>query len=147
VHARTRLIASALIAVFVLATAAVALAANPVKGAKYTGSGKLHGQTGAVSFRVSANGKRVTKLSVPTPVGCQLGGVKFPKSGSANITKHGTFTATLPLKAINGKKVGHDTVTGTFLKHRKEKGRISSHWSASTFNKCNASMSYSTKAS
>lgn len=144
---RTRLIASALAIGVVLATAAVALAVKPVKGATYTGGGKIHGQKFSVSFNVTSSGKRVKKISVPTPVACQLGGVKFPTSGSANITKQGTFKATMPLKAISGKKVGHVTVTGKFLRHRKEKGRISSHWNGATFHNCANSVSYSTKAS
>jgi hypothetical protein len=122
----------ALATVAVLASAGVALASNAVKGASYSGhyTGKV---TDTISFTVSANGKRVTDLSVTTPFRCNggCGGVPSPIGGSASISKKGRFKATLKLLELgSSKSFGTDTVIGTFEKHGKAKGTVSSHFNA-----------------
>ena len=116
----------------VLASGGVALASNAVKGALY--SGHYRGDaTVAISFTISASGKQLTHLSVTTPFKCSggCGGVGSPIGGSARISKEGKFKVTLKLLAPGStKSVGTDTVTGTFLKHGKAMGTVSSHFNA-----------------
>ena len=122
----------ALVAAAVLATGGVALASNAIKGASYSGHYK-GGVTEAISFTVSANGKQVTDLSVTTPFRCSggCGGAVSPIGGSARISKTGKFKATLKLvEPGSTKSFGTDTVTGTFLKHGKATGTVSSHFNA-----------------
>ncbi len=122
----------AVLAAAVLASSGIALASNAVKGASYIGHYQ-GGVTEAISFTVSANGKRVTDLSVTTPFKCSggCGGVGSPIGGSARISEKGTFKITLKLVGPGStKSFGTDTVTGTFLKHGKAKGTVSSHFDA-----------------
>lgn len=126
-------------------TAGLALAAaKPVAGASYSGkTQQAYPQT--VSFKVSANGKRVTKLLVPVELGCQGGGLGPPKPGTAKITAKHTFKVTLYLRNPSGAATQEkETVTGTFGKHRKESGTIKSVF---TFGGCGTTVKYSTKAS
>ena len=122
--------ASALAAAAVLASAGTALASYAIKGASYSGRYK-GGVTNAISFTVSANGKQVIGLSVTTPFKCNggCGGVESPSGGSARISKKGRFQATLKLVNPGSTKIyGSDTVTGTFLKHGKATGTVTSHF-------------------
>ncbi len=121
----------ALAAVAVLASAGIALASSTSKGASYSGSYK-GGATEAISFTVSASGKRVMDLSVITPFKCSggCGGVERPSGGSARI-KNGKFKAALKLMGPGStKSIGSDTVTGTFLKHGKAIGKVTSHFNS-----------------
>ncbi len=121
-----------LAAVAVLASAGIALASSASKGASYSGSYK-GGATEAISFTVSASGKRVMDLSVITPFKCSggCGGVERPSGGSAPISKNGKFKAALKLMGPGStKSIGSDTVTGTFLKHGKAIGKVTSHFNA-----------------
>jgi len=122
----------ALLTAAVLASGGVALASNATKGASYSGHYK-GGVTAAISFRVSANGKQVTDLSVTTPFKCSggCGGAASPIGGSASISKKGRFKATLKLvEPGSTKSFGTDTVTGTFLKHGRAMGTVRSHFNA-----------------
>jgi hypothetical protein len=115
-----------------LASAGIALASNAIKGASYTGSYKVK-VSDEISFTVSTNGKRVTDLSVATPFKCSggCGGVGSPSGGSAPISSAGKFKATLKLiEPGSTKSFGTDTVVGTFLKHGKAKGTVTSHFDA-----------------
>jgi hypothetical protein len=123
---------SVLAVVATLASAGIALASDAIKGASY--SGHYQGQsTEGISFKVSANGKKVIDLSVSTPFKCNggCGGVESPSGGLAPISKSGKFKATLKLMGPGSTKtVGSDTVTGTFLKHGKAKGTVTSHFNS-----------------
>jgi hypothetical protein len=120
----------ALAAAAVLASAGVALASNAIKGASYSGNYK--GRVGdEISFTVSANGKRVTDLSVTTPFKCSggCGGAESPSGGSAAISTKGKFKATLKLtEPGSSTSYGSDAVSGTFLKHGKATGTVTSHF-------------------
>jgi hypothetical protein len=120
----------ALAAAAVLASAGIALASYAIKGGSY--SGHYEGRvTEAISFIVSANGKQVMDLSVTTPFKCNggCGGVESPSGGSARISKKGKFEATLKLMEPGStKSYGSDTVIGTFLKHGKAMGTVTSHF-------------------
>jgi len=120
----------ALAAAAVLASAGIALASDAIGGASY--SGHYQGRvTDTISFTVSANGKRLTDLSVTTPFKCSggCGGVTSPIGGSARISSKGKFKATLKLlEPGSTTSYGSDTVTGTFLKHGKAKGTVTSHF-------------------
>lgn len=120
----------ALAAAAVLASAGVALASFAIKGASYSGHYKGRA-TDVISFTVSANRKQVIDLSVSTPFKCNggCGGVDNPSGGSARISKTGKFQATLKLTEPGStKSYGSDAVTGTFLKHGKAMGTVTSHF-------------------
>jgi hypothetical protein len=139
--------AMTIVSMGVLASAGVALAAQPKKGASYSGAFKsLSSDT--VSFKVSANGKKVSGFAIPNPpVGCQGGAFGSASGGTATVSTQGTFKITLnlvfaPEHRTNGKVV----VSGRFGKHGTESGKISSVFTSKTFStSCNASVTYSTK--
>jgi hypothetical protein len=131
--------------VVVLATAAAALAANPVKGAKYSGMINANGGL-AISFKVSSTGKNVVKMSVPQPpIFCQGGGPPPPQDRAkpAPISSTGTFKETLQYVSSTGSVIATLKVTGAFHAHRKESGKVTVSWSSTS---CNGSALYSTKA-
>src|SRR5579871_1886672 len=121
----------ALGAVATLAVATAASASSAVKGASYTGS-YSDGAANAISFKVSANGKKVIDLNVSTPIKCQggCGGIGSASPASASIAKNGKFKVTLNLVFPPGsnKSEGTETVTGEFLKHGTATGTVSSHF-------------------
>ncbi len=120
----------ALAAIVVLASAGLALGSLALKGASYSGHYKGR-PTEQISFTVSANGKRVTDLSVSTPFKCGggCGGVESPSGGSASISGKDKFKATLAITEPGStKSFGSDTVTGTFLQHGKATGTVTSHF-------------------
>ncbi|HTY96874.1 MAG TPA: hypothetical protein VMB91_07515 [Solirubrobacteraceae bacterium] len=135
-HPRALLAALAVSGV-ALAGAGVALAAKQVKGATYVGHYKgvtTEVSVQAISFKVSANGKKLTDLSVSTPFKCGggCGGVGSPSGGTARITREGTFTVKLKIPAPGGGTEGTDTVTGTFHGHGKASGTVTSHFTHSS---------------
>ena len=131
------LVAAVAVAAVTLASAGLALAAKQVRGATYVGHYKgvaTEVNTEAISFKVSANGKKLTGLSVSTPFKCGggCGGVGSPSGGTARITREGTFTVKLKIPAPGGQgSEGTDTVTGTFHAHGKAGGTVTSHFNHS----------------
>lgn len=122
----------ALLATLALASPAIVLASNAAKGKSYVGS-YAGVQSGSIAFKVSANGKQVIDLAVSTPFKCGggCGGVVSPSGGTAQISKQGTFKATLKLHAPGtGKVYGSDIVTGKFLTHGEATGTVASHFNA-----------------
>ena len=112
-------------AVALVGAATVALAAKPINGATYSGRLKLphtSSVTYGISFKVSANGKRVSSFSLPNgyPVYCQGGGFGQQQAGSGKITKAGKFTVKLPIYfAPAHQRQGFVIVTGRFAKHAR----------------------------
>jgi hypothetical protein len=140
----------AAIAVGVLGYSGVALAANQVKGAGYSGQLAAPRTSYLVSFKVSGNGRQVTDLKISnTPFYCQGGGRPIPVSfASTKISKAGTFTSTGkyvivegPLKGQVGTKL---KITGKFAKHDGEQGTVTSTYPKTPT--CNGKSSYTTKA-
>jgi hypothetical protein len=113
----------------------VAVASNATAGATYVGhyTGR---PTDAITFKISANGKKVIDLSVDTPFKCSggCGGVGSPSPGSASISKSGKFKVVLKIIAPGSttKAEGTDTVTGTFGKHGEATGTVKSHFNKSS---------------
>ena len=143
---RRRIVVATIAAAAASALAAVAVAAHPLDGATYRGSFTGSAST-TLSFKVSANGKRVSGFTMDVPpVGCQGGAFGNPKPGSAAVTKQGTFTATLtlyfaPRNSVNGKVV----VTGTFASKGREHGTVSSIFTNKLFPKsCDKRVTYTT---
>jgi hypothetical protein len=137
------------IAVGVLSYCGVALAANQVKGASYSGALAAPRTSYLVSFKVSGNGKRVTDLKISSiPFYCQGGGRPIPVSfASAKISKAGTFTSTGrhvigegPLKGQVGTTLA---ITGRFSAHGSEQGTLVSTYPKTS--SCNGKSSYTTK--
>src|ERR1700722_2729532 len=87
-----------LVTVAALAVAAIAVASSAVKGGSYLGS-YSDGAADAISFKVSPSGKKVTGLTVSTPITCQggCGGIGSASPASASISKKGKFKLTLNL--------------------------------------------------
>ncbi len=123
----------AVMATFVLG--GVAVASSATAGATYVGHYKGR-STDQITFKISANGKKVIDLSVATPFKCNggCGGVGSPSPGSASISKSGKFKAVLTINAPGSttKAEGTDTVTGTFGKHGEATGTVKSHFNRSS---------------
>jgi hypothetical protein len=138
------------IAVGVLGYTGVALAANQIKGAGYSGQLAAPRTSYLVSFKVSASGKKVTALKISNaPFYCSGGGRPTPVSfASASISKAGTFTSTGkyvivegPLKGQVGTKL---ELTGKFVKGGGERGTLTSTYPKTS--SCNGKTTYTTKA-
>ena len=127
---------------------AVALAAAPIKGATYTGKLKPRTATSEahpISFKVSANGKRVSHCTLLNgyPVYCQGGGFGQAQPASGAITNKGKFTVKLPIVfTITHQHQGFVIITGTFAKHGKESGTVTTDFTTSHV--CNGSSTYTT---
>jgi hypothetical protein len=129
--------------VIVMATAAVALAAGPVRGGTYRGT-TAHGRD-AISLKVSGNGRSV-KVSVPTPPGYSsgCGGPAVQKTSPASISGAGTFNGTINYEfALFRKTVVRVFFSGRFS-GRSVKGTIRSQYVYSR--PCSGSTSFSAKA-
>jgi hypothetical protein len=128
----------------ILAIAGMALAASPVKGAKYSGRVKVSA-TLTVSFKVSGSGKKVTSLKVSPslPNTCGYGGPLPTDTSKPAKIKHGKFTAKITEKASSGTVIGTAKVTGKFLAKGKEKGTVRTN--LPNAKSCNGSFTYSTK--
>jgi hypothetical protein len=130
-----------------LGVTAIALAAGPVKGGKYTGQVKT-GASLKVSFKVNSSGKKVTafKVLLSLPNSCGYGGPAPKQSFKAAKIRHGRFTGKVTEKsATTGKVVDSAKVTGKFLAGGKEQGTLKTTVPAAP--SCNGTFTYSTKAS
>ena len=130
-----------------LGVTAIALAAGPVKGAKYTGAVKT-GATLTVSFKVNGTGKKVTafKVRLSLPNHCGYGGPSPTQTFKAAKISHGRFSGKVTEKsAISGKVVDSAKVTGKFLAGGKEQGTLKTTVPASP--SCNGTFTYSTQSS
>ena len=139
------------VAVGVLGSTGAALAANVVKGAKYSGQLSAPRASYIVSLKVSANGKQVTGLTISsTPFYCEGGGRPTPvRFANATISGSGTFTSTGryvitegPYKGQVGTKL---KITGKFGRAGTELGTVTSTYPKSPT--CNGKTSYTTKKS
>jgi len=127
------------------AATGIALAAGPVKDARYSGRVNVTA-TLTVSFKVSRSGKKVSSLKVSPslPNSCGYGGPPPTQTSKPAKIADGKFTAKITEKAVNGTVAARATITGRFLAKGKEKGTIKTSVPAAT--SCNGSFSYSTKA-
>ncbi len=105
------------------AVAAIAFAAAPVKGAKYSGHLKGQSET-TVTLRVSASGKRVIGVRVKPyiPNKCGAGGPPPPQTSKPAKIKAGRFTAKVKAQIPEG--AWRATVKGRFLSGGREKGVV-----------------------
>jgi hypothetical protein len=133
----------AAVLVALVALSAVALAAKPVKGAKYSGKVSGVSKRTTVSFKVSSTGRKVTGLKIKPsiPAKCSTGHSGTLPAVSAKI-KRGKFKAKFTA-TVHGTKRTIAKVSGKFLSHRKERGTIKSFGQTSS---CTKSFKYSTKA-
>jgi hypothetical protein len=140
---------AATVALVVLSCAGAALAASQIKGAGYRGRLAAPRSSYKVSFKVSANGRQVTGLTISnTPFYCSGGGRPIPVHfANATISSLGAFTSTGqyviregPLKGQVGTKL---KITGTFGKHGSELGTVASTYPKTP--KCDGKSRYSTK--
>ncbi|HUA74933.1 MAG TPA: hypothetical protein VL988_09280 [Solirubrobacteraceae bacterium] len=135
-----------------LATAAVALAAGPKKGATY--SGILSGPSKEpITLKVAKNGKSVTFSVQAAPLYCEGGGAGERQiSAPAPIAKDGSFSGTIAYEFVpTHKKTTKLYVKGKFSGSsvkgtaRSEFG-LTSPQAAKELAKCNGSTTYSAKA-
>jgi hypothetical protein len=136
---------TALVLGAILCVAGIAVAAAPVKGAKYSGPVKVTA-TLTVSFKVTGSGKKVKSLKVSPslPNSCGYGGPPPTETSKPAKIKHGRFTAKITEKASGGTIVATAKVTGKFLAKGKEKGTIKTDLPKAK--SCNGSFAYSTQA-
>jgi hypothetical protein len=129
--------------VVVMASAAVALAASPVRGGTYRGT-TAHGRD-AISLKVAGNGRSV-KVSVPTPPGYSsgCGGPAQPSTRSARISRGGSFSGSISYEFA----LFHKTVVKVFFSGRfsgrSVKGTIRAQYVYSKA--CSGSTSFSARA-
>jgi hypothetical protein len=135
-----RALALALAGTAVLASAAVALAASPVKGASYTGA-TLRGQR-PITLKVSRNGKTVTANLVSPPLYCQGGGPPETQiTKPASIQANGSFSGSI-IYQYQHKTSFKARFSGKFS-GRKVTGTVRSEYTSSS---CSGSTSFSAKA-
>ena len=141
----SRVILLSLAALF--AVAGVAAAAQPVKGGKYSGTFTI-APSESVTFKVSKNGKKVTGLKVlpSAPNTCGSGGPPPGQSSKAVKISKGKFTATVTYTTGTGFVFAKAKVTGTFLKHRRERGTVRTRFTDRSGKNCEATFKYTTKA-
>ena len=120
------LVAAVAVAAVTLASAGLALAAKQVKGATYVGHYKgvaTEVNTEAISFKVSANGKKLTGLSVSTPFKCGggCGGRREPerREPRGSPARGPSRSSSRSRRPGARESEGTDTVTGTFHAHGK----------------------------
>ena len=113
-----------------LSMAGVALATAPNKGWTYAtpSAAKVF-----VTFKVSANGSKVTNLSVGDALKCKgsAGGFPSARPGSTKITTAGSFRVVLklyPPGPVGQKSSGTDTVTGKFVTGGKATGTVRTYF-------------------
>ena len=139
--------AIALIALVVTAEGAVAFAATPIKGATYEGKiARTSNVTYSISFKVSANGKRVSSFTLTNgyPVYCQGGGFGAVQQASGTIAKNWTFDVKLPIYfSPSHQHQGFVIISGSFAKHGKESGKVMTDFTHGTT--CNGTSRYATK--
>jgi hypothetical protein len=129
------------------AGAGAALAAAPINGATY--EGKLSVASNVrfpISFKVSGNGKRVGSFTLSNgyPIYCQGGGFGALQPASGTITQNGTFEVKLPIYfAPAHSHQGFVIVTGSFAKHGKESGKVTTDLTHG--GSCNGTSRYTTR--
>lgn len=105
-----------------------AAATPPVAGAHYKGI-TVGGtpEMDQISFNVSADGHRVTKVRAGAwPISkCGAGGAKPAQTSKPARVREGRLTAHVVFRSANGEPLARATVKGTFLRHGKEKGTVS----------------------
>ena len=134
------------IAAVVGSTVLPTAATPPKAGATYEGQiiGAPTGQE-AISFTVTRNGTSVRKLSVGPYVlraSCGSGGEPPAQSAKTVPIKDGKFTAKVVYRSDTGDVVARAKVTGTFLRHGKEKGTVTADSYGDA--PCHQSMPYRT---
>lgn len=130
----------------------VADAAHPAKGKTYSGEiSRIFGgkvvDTFAISFKVSASGKKVSQFNLPEdyPVYCQGGGFGTTQAATATITSKGTFKAKLPIYFEPTKDYeGFVIVSGKFGAKKKVSGTVKTDFTKSAT--CNGTSKYTAKA-
>ncbi|MGO9321618.1 MAG: hypothetical protein ACLQBY_12570 [Solirubrobacteraceae bacterium] len=126
-----------------LAAAAVALAAGPVKGAKYTGA-TVHGKQ-PISLKVSGSGKSVTVSVVFAPLYCEGGGTgERQVTKAAAISSSGAFKGSIAYEFTPEHKITAKLFfSGKFSGH-SVKGTARSEFLLAK--QCDGSTSFSAKA-
>jgi hypothetical protein len=138
--------AIALIALVATAEGAAAFAATPIKGATYEGKiAHTSNVAYSISFKVSANGKRVSNFTLTNgyPVYCQGGGFGTVQKASGTVAKNGTFDVKLPIYFSPSQHQGFVIINGRFAKHDKESGKVMTDFTHGTT--CNGTSRYATK--
>lgn len=140
-----RILAPVLLPVLLLALATVALAASPVKGAKYAGSLTI-AKAETVTFKVSPSGKKVINVRVlpVVPNHCGVAGTPPAQNSIPAAIKNGKFKATLNEETSNGAISGTATVTGKFLAGGKVKGVVENPLPGAE--ECGGNFAYAAKA-
>lgn len=134
-----------LVGLMTVAACAIAFAASPVKDAKYSGHPKGQSDT-AVTFRVSASGKKVVGMRIKPyiPNKCGAGGPPPPQTSKPARIRKGEFTAKVVASIPQGS--WRATVKGRFLAGGKEKGVIEFFPRPGEPAKCGGKVPYTTKA-
>jgi hypothetical protein len=131
------------------ATAAVALAAHPVEGAKYKGQMQNNPLNTQISFRVSKDGSEVRHLKTkPDPIfptaGCTDATPNVEQqSDPAHISRKGKFKGVIHYTYSNDARA-KAVVKGRFRPNGRESGKVTATFPTNT--DCNGTAPYSTNA-
>ena len=108
-----------------IAFTGLALAAKPIKDAKYVGT-LTDNSTESVTFKVNRTGTRVTGFKVTPffPNACGAGGQPPQYSSKPAKIKNGRFHTTVSVKKTGGGKSPVGKANGKFLAKGKEKGSV-----------------------
>jgi hypothetical protein len=133
-------------------SAAVALAAGPVRGATYRGSLTGARSSIQISFRVSPGGEQVQAIKLSAlPIFCTGGAPPNStlKFGSAVVTRAGTFSTTgrdlLGVGPLKGTVAAKLTLTGTFAGGGRESGTVTTVFGGSG-KRCGGRARYRTRS-
>jgi hypothetical protein len=131
---RGKIVTTAVLAA--LAASAVAFAAEPVPGGSYRGELAAPRDDVKVSFKVSDNGKRVTRIRMSDmPSYCRTGGARQPINFKrAPISRMGTFRSVVTKRFGSGPRKGQMqvqvSIRGRFISEDVVKGRVTTNWTA-----------------
>jgi hypothetical protein len=146
-RSRLILLGAALLGVLLLAQPATATA--PKKGGSYHGTLAAPRTGIAVTFKVSADGRKVTSLKISsTPIYCSGGGRFTPFTFKAASITNGKFKAagkqTISEGPQKGKIGAKLSITGKFGKRGTESGKLAISWVYSPT--CSGTSAYTTHA-
>jgi hypothetical protein len=124
-------VAATIMVALLLVAVGMALAAKPKGSYTFTATSSAHHPS--VSFVTTSNGRKLQRFNAGLALQCKttacggFGGIRSFTRSSVKVSSTGTFKVSGNILAANGKKLGTQTVTGTFVSPTKVKGKVTTH--------------------